>query len=745
VIAVVIIGIVFFIISYGNLISKSDESQSNVLSSTINSVETKLLDIDNMTLNKSLDYTISKSTLEPIDRTMLLSKDIVSKLNEIENVSDIVQSAYLYYGDKNFYVTSNEGVFKGTEFYDNSWKFNMHAPKDLVGKTWTSPRNIITLDKTSNEVISLIRPIFAVQSMSVYQNVLIVNIYEDRLLPKAEADSFTVIIDESGKIISHSDNKLLFKNNGADYANNLLRPEGKRTELKINGVSYYCYSRQSSYNNWTYVSIIPKSLIQKQVLFLGLYIFIACTVLSVICGIVAYHFTHRVYSPFVNFVKSLYKFNSHFEKANEADEFKFLEELYKNILRKNNELESAFKRSIPALRRSTLIKLLEGEMEDIQCIQELFEASNLKFSGNEFVVFLIVLNHEKVEYNILNEKNLIYYELITATEKIFSMVGEAYSVVVKNGEIAVVVCIEDSIDRATLNESLMQCSTEMINLAENCFKIAVWIAKSNVYSDLQNITQSYMDAVQLLKYRFYYDEEYLITDEKMSGFSSHRASDAVKEENTLQQIKEGNADKALDQLHMIIQNLKSNPTKNIESVKQLFYRLLEGIIDILYDKNFLISDVLHGREDIFESLGSKSTLKELGTEMEELIYNCCSYFAVKKEGKNSQLIRNVIKYLENNCHKGISLEMVAKQVFLTASHLSRVFKEETGKNFIEYLSELRVSKAKEILKNPKYTISEISEKLCFGNVQGFIRTFKKYEGETPGQFRQRLIETNFEN
>ena len=68
--------------------------------------------------------------------------------------------------------------------------------------------------------------------------------------------------------------------------------------------------------------------------------------------------------------------------------------------------------------------------------------------------------------------------------------------------------------------------------------------------------------------------------------------------------------------------------------------------------------------------------------------------------------------------------------------MSKQFKEKVGVSFVQYVTKCRMDKAKELLKDSSMKLADIAETLGMGNVQSFIRTFKKYEGMTPGQYRE---------
>jgi AraC-like DNA-binding protein len=84
----------------------------------------------------------------------------------------------------------------------------------------------------------------------------------------------------------------------------------------------------------------------------------------------------------------------------------------------------------------------------------------------------------------------------------------------------------------------------------------------------------------------------------------------------------------------------------------------------------------------------------------------------------------------------MGLEEAARSVFLSPKYLSRAFKEQTGKGFNEYCLELKVQKARELLKETGLTVGQISDQLGYQNEESFIRTFKKLTGLRPTEYRK---------
>lgn len=98
------------------------------------------------------------------------------------------------------------------------------------------------------------------------------------------------------------------------------------------------------------------------------------------------------------------------------------------------------------------------------------------------------------------------------------------------------------------------------------------------------------------------------------------------------------------------------------------------------------------------------------------------------------IIEEAKKYLRQNYSKNVTLKKVAEHVHVTPNYLSALFKD-TGENYIQYLTVLRIEQAKTLLKDPKNKIYEVVEMVGYSDPAYFSATFKKYVGKTPLEYR----------
>lgn len=137
-------------------------------------------------------------------------------------------------------------------------------------------------------------------------------------------------------------------------------------------------------------------------------------------------------------------------------------------------------------------------------------------------------------------------------------------------------------------------------------------------------------------------------------------------------------------------------------------------------------------EDWIETL----TMEEAYSRLLEIVRDICSYIVQMRESNNLRLVELTIDYIgQNYTDSNLSLFLIADNFSVSGSYLSRLFKEQTGTNFSDYICSLRIKKAKELLADKKLSIEKIASMVGYNSANSFIRTFKRYELITPGQYQ----------
>ena len=115
--------------------------------------------------------------------------------------------------------------------------------------------------------------------------------------------------------------------------------------------------------------------------------------------------------------------------------------------------------------------------------------------------------------------------------------------------------------------------------------------------------------------------------------------------------------------------------------------------------------------------------------------------AAEPEKQEERAITGITRYLQEHLAEEISLCVLADNFHLNPQYISQLFKSEIGVNFLAYLTNIRMEKAKKLLLATSLSIAEVAEQSGYGDYRVFTKVFKKSEGVTPSQYRRDFLET----
>ncbi|MBP1154121.1 MULTISPECIES: response regulator [unclassified Paenibacillus] len=111
----------------------------------------------------------------------------------------------------------------------------------------------------------------------------------------------------------------------------------------------------------------------------------------------------------------------------------------------------------------------------------------------------------------------------------------------------------------------------------------------------------------------------------------------------------------------------------------------------------------------------------------------------QKNKEYSPLIRNILQYIETHYKENISLKSLGEHFHVSANYISRLFKQEVERGLFDYINDIRIEKAKELLKDYRYKIYEVAELVGFNSQVHFAIVFHKYVGMAPKEYRKEQV------
>ena len=255
---------------------------------------------------------------------------------------------------------------------------------------------------------------------------------------------------------------------------------------------------------------------------------------------------------------------------------------------------------------------------------------------------------------------------------------------------------------------------------------------------LNNEKKQISDFITLKKVRENNEDLSFLNDEKENEVDQFHYNTIEIEKEILNIVSSGD----LTALDAFVKNFKTVRNGNL------------GISELREAKDMLIvATTLISRQAIKEGVDKEEALLlsdniiqkcELTNDISTILslnYQCIYEFTKKvsffKRNNNNELANKVTNYILNNISKRISLDELAKSLYMSKSNLCLKFKEQNNKTLNDFILEKKIQYSLNLLKKEDVPLSNVSEYLGFSSLAHFSRTFKNIMGFTPSEYRKK--------
>lgn len=405
-----------------------------------------------------------------------------------------------------------------------------------------------------------------------------------------------------------------------------------------------------------------------------------------------------------------------------------------------SELKSKANYSTEFLKNKYLTDLIYYSNEfDVSNILNKLNILKVSFSKPCFTVITIVVSSidESSPFSEKKDLPLAKFALKNMSEEILSPLGYIVSFEnLKYDKQVVLIVNHEEESRSNKSFNLARLCNQLINSIKKYLKVYVAIGIGKSYSDISQVSMSYRESYTAAMQKIILGENVVISYSDIPNTGSIDFYLSNEKKLLLENyMKEGNTDKVLKIINSIFNTIKQK-SLSYENIKILYIDLL-----LLFSKTVKEAGGSWNKifsEDIFSEsyLSRYSSLEQLSGWIKDCVSSICEYISCLKKSYGRKVIDEIKEYINNYYYTEINLNDLSNRYYLNPNYLSQLFKNEVGENFVEYLTKIRVERAKELLLNTDLKSYKIAEMVGYTNHRYFSNVFCKYIGTTPTKFRE---------
>lgn len=749
--SVLIVACLSYLNSTNMMISEVKSNNMLVLEQAQESIDREVKSIESSAMQAALDRRLLKALYLSRQDSYYeaeIYRDIIAYLNSIKANNDYITDLWVYFNKADI-VLGSEGKYDSKLFFSNVCKYysNIDWANVFLKNTGfrSAGRQKVEHDLNQIPVVVFIKSL-PINELTP-KGTLVVNLNEQFFYNKmgGNKEGKVVInyIVDSQKNIVFTNEKSYQESQDQKLARSVLDntlksmdSEKGTFDTRLDGKPYTVQYIKSKANDWNYISITPTGYISEKangIRNVTVWVVLISMIMSII---LAYFLVKRLYRPIndiLNYISIMN--NKRIDKQTEGskDELKFINRIISYVYNENESLRESFNKSQPILREKFLNDIANGGVT-----QERYREIGSDIGIDmPFPLFQLIV-FEIDEYVSENLKK--YRKPSDFVPKMYEIAGEALNENARCYSIQkdenILVSIINS------NESFYESEgiNEYLNKVRDYFKfkhdLTFTIGVGRRYSRMEECPMSFIEALHALKYKIVKGQNTVIYIDEVTNISGNIFEYTIEKEKQLVTILKSGDIMATNQILIQIfsDNLDKRPMTP-EMINNLFTALVGTAIRSICEMQTTIKKIFGEELDIYQEMNAKRVIEEKKSYIHYIFKSIVMYAGNRKLSQNTKVYEKISAFVSENYYKELSLEKVSEIVNLSPSYLSFIFKEISGKNFVDFINEFRVEKAKELLTSTSMTVAEVAEAVGYTNANSFSKTFKKYVGVSPGQFR----------
>lgn len=665
---------------------------------------------------------------DPVDNYLL-----IEKLQKFTLSNNMIDSVYIY-SEKRNDIISNLGLLSITPYDTTVSEFLESQKNEAIFPLTARTIHSETASSPLRNVFSL-----AFSTTENYESgnrspQVILNIKEDYLLAQLSSTSLvsasdTLVFDSSGSIINKNNELFSEKQlwdtleQSSKTSNYFVRTFDKNDYL----ITYI----KTDFWSWTLVNIAPIQQMSAPIQSIRNTIFGVCITLLFVSAIIIVLVSHRIYKPFDEIIQKIFNITEASDTI--YDSAKIISNSMSQLMQQNDEYKRSLEHSIFLAQRKFLNTLVNNHRDKSLKLEDCFAALQIPFIQEHLHCLFICLYPARISpdqkdehVNLANNKIMTFFEDKRIPFLYIEYSDNALKYIIKNSYVN-----DEKNNICSILTILQEEISEMYDDAS--------FVLSKEVTSLEEIYVPYYECCEL--------EPYLFMLEKRTLLNAYNF-------NVTERASSCNIDKTKDKfLHSIKANNESELIESIDSLFAMLDKCTYDLAKLLI--NQLALDFINCSNTILGEFDNTLSFQNIYNNINHLphLTDVKEFFLLtghavitkindKKSNRTNLLVRDIKQYILTHYSDDMLCSETFAQLFhLTPGYIGKLFSEQTKTTLTEYITEVRLSKAAELLVTTTTLVSDVSSLCGFSNRTYFASQFKKKFGMSPKIYRETYRET----
>ncbi|MCI3923572.1 AraC family transcriptional regulator [Paenibacillus sp. TRM 82003] len=558
-----------------------------------------------------------------------------------------------------------------------------------------------------------------------------------------QSEEEVLIVGEDGRIVVHRDMEMIGKALAAHpvfaSANASFEDPSGQFAVSLDDRRYSVTYSKSFFNDWVYLSIVSVDALTRESRDIGWLTFSVCVFIISLSMLFMWLATRRLYRPVNRLIKSIEDDAMAASADEPRGELQMIESYITHLFSSKSRLEAELKDYSQQRRTLFLNRWFAGDARHVEIGEKLrsfgFEEQMRPWKRMTMLA-LQVDTMDNTRYEAKDVELLLFAVSNIAEEAVAE--EHRLPTVWLDRTLIVLIGFEEA-EEQVIERRLYELTESVQALVGRFLQLSISIGISLPFGRAVEAPKAVEEGFAALRHRMKLGMGVIVpyrdtlAQKPVVGYGypdrlERELAESIQtadEEEALQALRQWNAE-------------ASTSSRSPDDYQISLMRLLNRLLLLKQESGIDLRPADVRKDSPYEEFLTLRTSEEIEPWFRErLVRPLLLAFRERRDSQYQNISEKIIDMIRSNYDVDFTLEDCAAKLHYNANYLSSVFKAETNSTFSEYLAQYRLQKAKEWLTETGMTVKDIAERLKYTNSHNFIRSFRKQEGMTPGQYRDR--------
>lgn len=405
-----------------------------------------------------------------------------------------------------------------------------------------------------------------------------------------------------------------------------------------------------------------------------------------------------------------------------------------------NEMQAKLTESLPLLRERFLFSVISDSFKE-EKVRERIRFLNLPLlDAQAYIVMVVVIDDlsQVMDSRSERDKQLLSYAALNIIQELIDKTKRGVVFEKGTGEYVGILMQEPETLLEGEEDGLLILAAAVRDNLSRWLKLSVTIGVGEYVNQLSELPLSYKQAREAASQKWYLGKNQILTVDSLQPVENEHHRLAENAEQVLAAIKSGDNTGLGRELDEIFASMSRSRKEGFRYGRNISQQLILLSTRVLLELNALNADWEAKETEAWEMVMRQETIQDLKKHVSSYLEEVCSCVREKRSGRTGSVIDRIHRLIHERYAENLTIVEIAEGVFLSPTYVSLLFKQETGETLFEYLTKVRIEKAKELLRDPRNKFYEVCHAVGYVDPSHFSKLFKKMTGLTPSAYRDQL-------